>query len=729
VSIGEIMLSVLLALFGAIINDAGFNANMTTTIKSSVPVVFVDVSTDPPEIDRVWDLGDGSTASGRVVQHIYSSPGTYSVSMKVGDNTYQRNDYIEVIDLAKPEVSVSSNLVKPGQPIDFSLTFPPGSPKVTPTSTTWYFGDGSSSNQANTQHSYETTGTFSLKLLVTYQIDLGGPFPIFRQLDLPLDPITVMTMAVLVDASNQIPDNEQNGISWETAFSDLQRALDHAASHGLPFVCVSDNPIEVQNSKTVSAIRVPSGVRLFGGHSNKQPLADFSSNGRTPISLASPGTKSASMKYMISLESNSGIMGFGVDVINNGVNAIGGIGAENIDGSYVRNVDFRVLREPGVQTSANCITLNNSKRIGLEDLVFGEKTSIGPGSFFLKAVNGISIRLKNCSFENNTLTDVGSGLISFTDCLSSEVASSRFLYNAFGESSAGAIRFLSTGDRDITDGSTIVGCDFKGNSAGVGAAVSIDKTGQGNQTLLISSSSFRDNLASGKRSLGGSVFQNSGDVTVENSVFFGNLAANGNAIFYQGSSLRVTHCTFGNGPASGNTADLHFLGKNARIENSILFSRGDRLVSVSSAAANPVVYSCIVWPVLTIPTLETTVIDPGFKAPDSQDFSLGMKSPAIDRAKHETPYFDYLGTDPSWKLLGGSYDIRGVPRSSISSYDIGAFEWTDKPVSHFLDAESQGKTYPRQLAEIMKKFYADNPDKLPDPKILEIIDASLKAKE
>lgn len=80
---------------------ADFTADITSVYTDSV-VNFSDNSTGEIS-DWSWNFGDGGTSIDRNPSHIYTVPGTYSVSLTVtgsgGDNTVTKTDYISVESL------------------------------------------------------------------------------------------------------------------------------------------------------------------------------------------------------------------------------------------------------------------------------------------------------------------------------------------------------------------------------------------------------------------------------------------------------------------------------------------------------------------------------------------------------------------------------------------------------------------------------------------------------
>ncbi|MDQ6761802.1 MAG: PKD domain-containing protein, partial [Bacteroidota bacterium] len=118
-----------------------------------------------------WNWGDGSTETldGPVFQHTYTSPGDYSVSLKVTDDNGCTDSvqHVNTVTISKPiaafqgdTLSCTSNII--------SLKNLSTGPSL---NYLWTFGDGTTSTQANPVHLYTTEGVYSVGLSVS---DLYG---------------------------------------------------------------------------------------------------------------------------------------------------------------------------------------------------------------------------------------------------------------------------------------------------------------------------------------------------------------------------------------------------------------------------------------------------------------------------------------------------------------------------------------------------------------------------
>src|SRR5207253_2057359 len=115
-----------------------------------------------------WDFGDGSTSMGLTASHSYATPGLYTATLTVWDNsgnaaTATRS--VTVRDTAAPiPRGGGDRTADEGQALFFDGSA--SSDNVGVTSYLWDFGDGSNATTATTTHVYARAGTYTAKLTV-----------------------------------------------------------------------------------------------------------------------------------------------------------------------------------------------------------------------------------------------------------------------------------------------------------------------------------------------------------------------------------------------------------------------------------------------------------------------------------------------------------------------------------------------------------------------------------
>jgi PKD repeat protein len=146
---------------------AAIGANPTSGT-APLTVAFADLSLGLVT-SRNWDFGDGSGSTAANPSHVYSAPGSYTVSLLVsgpgGTNTATSPNLITVNAPAQPPAAdFSASPTSGAAPLPVAFTnLSTGSI----TSQSWDFGDGSSSTAANPSHVYGVAGTFTVSLTVT----------------------------------------------------------------------------------------------------------------------------------------------------------------------------------------------------------------------------------------------------------------------------------------------------------------------------------------------------------------------------------------------------------------------------------------------------------------------------------------------------------------------------------------------------------------------------------
>ena len=139
-----------------------------TTGNAPLSVDFTDLSTNNPTTWS-WDFGDTYGSTAQNPSHIYTNPGTYTVSLTVsnsdGTNTITKTNYITVNEPPPPPVAEFSGIPITGN-APLSVDFSDLSTN-NPTAWSWDFGDTNTSTAQNPNHIYTISGTYTVTLLVS----------------------------------------------------------------------------------------------------------------------------------------------------------------------------------------------------------------------------------------------------------------------------------------------------------------------------------------------------------------------------------------------------------------------------------------------------------------------------------------------------------------------------------------------------------------------------------
>ncbi|MBN2413751.1 PKD domain-containing protein [candidate division KSB1 bacterium] len=143
---------------------ADFDANPKSG-KKPLTVQFLDKSEG--EITQWdWNFGDGNTSSLQNPVHTFNDIGKYNITLMVtgpgGTNSIKKNEYIDVYE-APPIADFTADKTSGNKPL--TVKFTDTSTGII-TSRYWNFGDGSTSEEQNPIHTYQSTGTFTVSLSV-----------------------------------------------------------------------------------------------------------------------------------------------------------------------------------------------------------------------------------------------------------------------------------------------------------------------------------------------------------------------------------------------------------------------------------------------------------------------------------------------------------------------------------------------------------------------------------
>ena len=130
-------------------------------------VTFEDLSGGDPTTWS-WDFGDGGTSSKKAPTHVYTSAGTYSVSLGIsgpGGSDFTTIDDFVFVTEPLPVIAGFSGTPRVGT-VPLSVSFHDESIGEL-TSWHWDFGDGTTSTLANPTHVYLAPGIHSVSLAVS----------------------------------------------------------------------------------------------------------------------------------------------------------------------------------------------------------------------------------------------------------------------------------------------------------------------------------------------------------------------------------------------------------------------------------------------------------------------------------------------------------------------------------------------------------------------------------
>jgi len=129
-------------------------------------IIFTATFTgDPTGYTFSWSFGDGDTAEGTVVGHVYEKPGVYEVLLIASDGIFSLEQVtrVEVLDApVGPDIPITglrvttNNAVEEGDPSNFIASVQTG----TNVRYTWDFGDGTTKEGAAASHIYEDLGWY-----------------------------------------------------------------------------------------------------------------------------------------------------------------------------------------------------------------------------------------------------------------------------------------------------------------------------------------------------------------------------------------------------------------------------------------------------------------------------------------------------------------------------------------------------------------------------------------
>jgi gliding motility-associated-like protein len=199
--------------------DFSFSASSTC---DEFIVDFRDESAGTPQpTSWLWEFGDGQSSTDQHPVHAYTSPGDYSVVLKIsnaeGSCTFAKEDAVSFV-LPAPGIAVAKSKFCLGETVTLANT------SVNASGFTWLLGDGRSSSELSPQVVYAEPGSYSITLTVIdkYGCEKQVVKPNFVTIVKPVADFSVdKTSGSCPPFTASFQDKSAaNIVSWQWAFGD-----------------------------------------------------------------------------------------------------------------------------------------------------------------------------------------------------------------------------------------------------------------------------------------------------------------------------------------------------------------------------------------------------------------------------------------------------------------------------------------------------------------------------
>jgi len=173
-SLSSFWLPLLLVVGGLLLTGCGATAPVVQSVsgpdtletgESGTFEATINQEADAP-VTYTWNFGDGSTGSGLLTNHSYSSTGQYSIRFRASNEGGSDSDTISVRVVQPPQpASITSINARPN-PVDEGETvrFSSNVQGDTPVTYRWSFGDGFQASAQSPTHTYEEPGQYTARL-------------------------------------------------------------------------------------------------------------------------------------------------------------------------------------------------------------------------------------------------------------------------------------------------------------------------------------------------------------------------------------------------------------------------------------------------------------------------------------------------------------------------------------------------------------------------------------
>ncbi len=193
-------------------------ASLPAVIEAGDLVTLSSLSTNGPEREE-WSFGDGSTATGSVVSHVWSAPGTYVVMLTATNSAGSDSTTVPVeirAALPPPVAVIGDHDGTPwvGEPTVFL------DDSLNATGWLWDFGDGVTSSAKDPLHTFTTPGPTTVTLTVTNRNGTDTTSVTVDPRLRPFADFSASTTTPRVGQAVSFTDLSVNAVTWFWDFGD-----------------------------------------------------------------------------------------------------------------------------------------------------------------------------------------------------------------------------------------------------------------------------------------------------------------------------------------------------------------------------------------------------------------------------------------------------------------------------------------------------------------------------
>ena len=186
-------------------------------------------------VNYTWDFGDGTSATGNPISHIYSDSGTYSVQVVITDINActQTINAVQPINIVKPVADFSINMLSSScTMVNVQLT----NTSTGSTSYTWDLGDGtmSSSTDVNKYYYYGPNPPYTYDIKLTaYNNGCLSTKTLAQAVTIPNFDVkfSYTRSQGCLPITINVTDSSLNAVSWKWSWGDGDTTFTQASQH------------------------------------------------------------------------------------------------------------------------------------------------------------------------------------------------------------------------------------------------------------------------------------------------------------------------------------------------------------------------------------------------------------------------------------------------------------------------------------------------------------------